>query len=95
MSTGFLPRTAVIGAVRIDVNRPGTGGQAHELRHGRAIGERKSGRRPCRPRHLPLNHASRRGFGAVERLLAQAFITRVNAARNLAISSRVPIETRT
>ena len=55
----------------------------------------QSGRRPCRPRHLPLNHASRRGFGSVERLLAQAFITRVNAARNLAISSRVPIETRT
>ena len=27
MSTGFLPRTAVIGAVRIDVNRPSAGGR--------------------------------------------------------------------
>jgi hypothetical protein len=43
MSTGFLPRTAVIGAVRIDVNRPSAGGQAHELRHGKAIRERNQG----------------------------------------------------
>ncbi len=42
MSTGFLPRTAVIGAVRIDVNRPSAGGQAHELRHGKAIGSARN-----------------------------------------------------
>ena len=43
MSTGFLPRTAVIGAVRIDVNRPSAGGRRMKLRHGKAIGEGNQG----------------------------------------------------